>query len=292
MKRFESIGELLIAYREINNLSQSDFAEKINVDTRTIQRWERGETLVKAEKEEDIVIATFLPYQLIRNLNSTIPIPTYYDFRIRKYSTNEISNELPDAIWFKKDFKVEHENIRTIDYNFDIKYLIRYLNFQKNVPNNILEAIKKAVEIVPELNKVITDDAGYYSGHSIIFPISVSAFEKLKNKEIKEDQITVNDLVDFKKQDLYIFYNYDIAADNNFNTYYLVNNMLKFFKSIETTNYVYCGIITRYDSFKVNEQIGIEIVWQDEPKLDKANIEVYPRFCVGNFNNYLVDMEG
>jgi len=291
MKRYSSIGEILIDYREFNNLSQNEFAEKIGVDSRTVQRWERGQTLIKSEKEEEVVVETFLPYQVIRNLNSAIAIPTFYDFRIRKYSTNEISNDLPDAIWFKKDFNVEHKNIRTIDYSFDIKYLIRYLNFQKNVPNNILESIKKAVEIVPELNKIVTDDAGYYSGHSIIFPISIKAFEKLKNKEIREDQITVNDLVDYKKQDPYIFYNYDIAADNNFNTYYLVNNMLKFFKNIEAVNYVYCGIITRYDSFKVNKQLGVEIVWQEEPTLDKARIEIFPRFCVGNFNNYLLDME-
>jgi len=200
MKRYDSIGALLIDYRAINGLSQTEFADKINVDTRTVQRWERGVTLVKGDKEEDIVVETLLPYQLIRNLNSAIAIPTYYDFRIRKFSTSELSNELPDARWFIKEFNLTNKNIRRIDYDFDIKYLKKYLEFQKNVPKNILQSIQKAIDILPELNLIVTDDSGYYSGHGIIFPISIDAYEKLKNKEITEDQITPNDLVNYKTQ--------------------------------------------------------------------------------------------
>ena len=74
MKRYNSIGELLIDYREINNISQVEFAEKMNVDAGTVQRWERGETLVKSDKEEEIVVNTFLPYQLMRNTGHRIVI--------------------------------------------------------------------------------------------------------------------------------------------------------------------------------------------------------------------------
>jgi len=290
MKRYDSIGELLIDYREINGISQTDFAEKINVDTRTVQRWERGVTLVKGDKEEEIVVETLLPYQLIRNLNSAIAIPTYYDFRIRKFSTSELSNELPDARWFVKEFNLTSKNIRKIDYNYDIKYLKKYLEFQKNVPKNILQSIEKAIDILPELNLIVTDDSGYYSGHGIIFPISIEAYEKLKNKEITEEQITPNDLVNYKTQRSCIFYNYDMAADNNFNLYHLVNSTMKFINNFIDVDYIYCGIATRYDSFKLNEQLGIEIVWEEEPKLDKVNVEIHPRFYKGDFKKFLADM--
>lgn len=291
MKRYDSIGELIIDYREINGISQTEFAEKINVDTRTVQRWERGVTLIKGDKEEDIVVETLLPYQLIRNLNSEIAIPTYYDFKVRKYSTSELSNDVPDASWFKTEFNITNKNVREIDYNFDIKYLKRYLEFQKNVPKNILQAIQKAIEILPELNLIVTDNSGYYSGHFIIFPLNLSAYEKLKNKEITEEEITVNDLVNYKTQDPFIFYNYDITADNNFNMYYLVNKSMRFFKKLKAVNYIYCGIVTRYDTFKLNEQLGSEIVWKEEPKLDKAKIKIYPRFYKGDFKNFLTDLD-
>lgn len=289
MKRYNSIGELLIDYREMNGISQTEFADKINVDSRTVQRWERGETLVKSDKEEEIVVETLLPYQLIRNLNSAIAIPTYYDFRIRKFSTSELNNEIPDAQWFVKEFNLTNKNIRRIDYDFDIKYLKKYLEFQKNVPKNILQSIEKAIDILPELNLIVTDDAGYYSGHGIIFPISIDTYEKLKNKEMTEDQITPNNLVNYKTQNPCIFYNYDIAADNNFNFYYLVNSTMKFINNFIDVDYIYCGIATRYDSFKLNEQLGVEMVWEEEPKLDKANVEIYPRFYKGNFKKFLSD---
>lgn len=287
MKRYNSIAELLTDYREINNISQTEFAERINVDTRTVQRWERGETLIKSEKEEEIVVETLLPYQLIRNLNAVIPIPTYFDFRIRKYAVTELSNDLPEAQWFKKEFQVYNNNVRKIDYSFDIKYLIKYLEFQKNVPSNILLAIKKAIEILPELNLIVTDDAGYYSGHCIIFPLKKETYDKIKNKEIAEEQICETDLINYKTQELYVFYNYDITADNNSHFYYLVNSTLKFFRSLSNKNYVFGGIATRYDSFELNEQLGIQIVWSEDPKLDKANIEIYPRFYEGTLTAFL-----
>ena len=86
MKKYNSLGQLFIDYRAFNNMSQADFANLVEVDVRTVQRWEKDVTLIKSEKEEDIVMETLLPYQMIRNLNATISIPTYYDFKLRKYS--------------------------------------------------------------------------------------------------------------------------------------------------------------------------------------------------------------
>jgi len=287
MKRYHSIGELLLDYRKINRISQAEFAGKINVDSRTVQRWERGDTLIKSDKEEEIVNETFLPYQLIRNLNSEIVIPTYYDFRVRKYSSTEIFSKLPFAFWFKNELKSNHENVRKIDFDFDIQYLRKYINIQRDIPENIVQAIKKACEILPELNLIVTDDSGYYSGHCIIFPISEACYERFLNKEMKEDEITVDDIVDYKTNDKIIFYNYDIAADNNFNLYFMVNTILFFFNKLKDKNYMYCGVATRYDSFDLNEQLGLTIIWQEQPTIDKIGQQVYPRFQSGDFKTFL-----
>lgn len=223
MKKYYSLGELLIDYRELNNISQADFAANLNVDVRSVQRWEREDTIVKSEKEDDIVTETLLPYQLIRNLNAAVVIPTFYDFSIRKYSLTEMSNELPDAKWFNFEFKNVADNVRDIDFKFDFKYLKRYIEFLKIIPNNLEKVIEESIKLLPELNKIITDDAGYYSGHTIIFPISKIAFERLKNKEITDEQLTVKDLVNYKTTDTPFFYLYDNTADCNTNIYYLIN---------------------------------------------------------------------
>lgn len=287
MKRYDSIGELLVDYRDVFNISQTAFADKLNVDIRTVQRWERGETLVKADKEEEIVVETFLPYQLIRNLNSAIAIPTYYDFRIRKYSLNEMFTDMPDASWFKKEFKINHDNVRLIDYDFDKNYLIKFIEFQKDIPKNILLAIQKSIKILPELNVVVTDDSGYYSGHSIFFPIKIETYEKLLNREMKEEELCERDIINSRTQESYVFYNYDITADNNFNIYYLADNMLKFFNKLSDIDYIYCSYVTRHDTFEINDQLGFELMWEEEPMTGKNGMEIFPRFYKGDFKGFL-----
>lgn len=291
MKRYESIGELLIDFREINNLSQAEFADRVNVDTRTIQRWERGETLVKSEKEEEIVVETFLPYQLIRNLNSPIAIPTYYDFRIRKYSQNLFSTKLPDAFWFKEIKGVTNPNIRKIDIDLDKGYLGRFLSFQKDIPRNLANAAIKAFRILPEMNLISTDDSGFYSGCAIIFPIKYETFEKIKNKEIREEDISESDIVNYKNEKSPYFYSYQVTADNNHDMFFLVNELFNFFRKISDIDYTLCSVALDYDSYLLCEQIGLEIIWEDAPSVDKKNLEVFPRFYKGNFKPFLKDID-
>ena len=291
MKRYYSLGELLADYREINKLSQSEFAAILNVDSRTVQRWERNETLLKSEKEEEIVVKTLLPYQLIRNLNASVVIPTYYDFAIRKYSLTELSIDLPEAATLKRKFSFENSNIRKIDYAYDRSYLENYLTFPKKASKNILKAIEKAIKLLPELNLIITDDSGYYSGHSIVFPISEKAYEKLRNREMTEDELTEHDLVDYKQAKRPIFYNYDISTDCNNSIFFLLHQIFHFFNQNTSLNYLYCKCAVRYDSFRINEQMGLKIIWEDGSLKQHEKVEVFPRFYEGDFKEFLKDSE-
>jgi len=290
MKKYESLGALLIDYRKVNNMSQADFAANINVDTRTVQRWEKNETLVKSEKENEIAIETLLPYQLIRNLNASIVIPTFYDFRIRKYSLSELSTELPNASWFKERMNDFTERIRPIELESDIEYIMRDMQSHKHTPSLVSKAlIREAVKLLPELNLIITDDSGYYSGHSIVFPINSITFERLKNREISEEQITIENLVNYKTQAHPIFYNYDTTADCNDNIFHLAHYYFNFFSDLPTDNYDFCSFTIRYDSYLLNEQLGLEIVWEDKKKQNKLGLEAPPRFYKGNFNAFLFE---
>ena len=47
MKKYTSLGDLIIGFRDLNNISQADLAGKFDVDIRTIIRWEKNETLLK-----------------------------------------------------------------------------------------------------------------------------------------------------------------------------------------------------------------------------------------------------
>lgn len=287
MTKYNEIGELLIDFRRINGMSQSDFAAALEVDIRTVQRWENGATLIKPEKEEDIVMLTLLPYQLIRNLNASVPIPTFYDFSLRKYALNELNDDLPQASWFKANLEQATQRIRILDHESDIDYLERYMQFHKKISRNLSEVIKEATRLLPEMNLIITDDSGYYSGHSLIFPIKESCYERLRSQETDESELTVDDLIHPDHMARPIFYGYDITADCNDNIFYIVAQLLRVLRENSEKDYLYCATPFRSDNFSVNEEIGLNIIWEGEKGVNQYGLEVAPRFQEGNFRDFL-----
>ena len=288
MKKYISLGDLLLDYRKVKGISQIDFADNLNVDRRTILRWEKNSTLLNHEKENDLIQETLLPYQLIRNLNSLNPIPTYYDFEIRKYSLNEISNPLPDASWFKQQMHIKTDRIHKIDFNKDVDYLLKVLQSQKvSLGYGKRELINEAIKLLPELNIIITDESGYYSGHSIFLPLKGEVYTKLKAKEITEDQSKPNDLTNYKTQTTPFFYLYDITVDCNDNAYYLLNSIFRFFSKLEDHHYIVGSITKRHDTFELVKQFGMNIIWQDEKSQELSGQKYASRFNEGNFKKFL-----
>lgn len=289
MKKYSTIGELLIDFRKINQMAQADFAARLNVDIRTVQRWENGSTLIKPDKEEDIVNETLLPYQLVRNLNASVPIPTYFDFSLRKYSLSQLTNTLPDAHWFKSNLEIATQRIRTLDYETDIDYIVRYMKYHKTISKSLRQVIKEAARLLPEMNLIITDDSGYYSGHSLIFPLKPEAYERLRSREMNEQELSVNDLIHHRKLERPIFFGFDITADNNDNNFYISSQLLRFVRDKPNQKYLFCSIPIRYDNLELSDQIGLKIIWEGERGKNEFGLEVYPRFQEGNFRNFLSD---
>ena len=287
MIKYNTIGELLIDYRSINKLSQADFAGRLNVDIRTIQRWENGATLIKPEKEEDIVYETLLPYQLIRNLNASVPIPTYYNFSLRKFSLSKLTNTLPDGNWFKRNIDIATKRIRALDYESDIDYIVRYMKFHKKISKSLKQVIQESTRLLPEMNLIITDDSGFYSGHSLIFPLKPEAYEKLRSREINEQDLLVKDLISHRTLDRPIFFAFDITADSNDNIYFVSGQLLRFVRDKPNQNYLFCSIPFRYDNLELSDQLGLKIVWEGEQGVNEYGLEVFPRFQEGNFRDFL-----
>jgi transcriptional regulator with XRE-family HTH domain len=290
MKKYQSLGELLIDYRKINKISQADFAANLNVDVRTISRWEKNITLVKPEKEDAIVQETLLPHQIIRNLNSLAAIPTYYDFKIRKYSLNEISTKLPNASWFKEQIHLKSDRIRPIIFENDIEYILKYMRFKEDSSNIVnRHIIKEAIKLLPELNLIITDDSGFYAGHSIVFPLNPDSYEKLKKREITENQLSVKDLANYNNQTKPIFHTYDLTVDCNDNGYYLLAAIFRFFKNLQKDTYISSSYTTRNDNIEINRDVGMKIIWEDKEMQAKLGLEIPPRFVEGNYIDFLSD---
>jgi len=291
MKRYYAFSDLLIDYRKFYKLSQLDFANNIKVDLRTVQRWEKDLTLISSDKEEDFVLETLIPYQLVRNLNAKVPIPTFYDFNIRKYSLDEFTNNLPKAEWFKEHINLKSKQLRPIDFDYDKKYLRKFIK-KANKDSHILneDLLKRATVLLPELNNILTSESGFYSGHSIILPLKESAYQKLKNKTLQNKDLNESDLVNFRNLDKPIFYNYDISADCNYTYYYLATAFLRFFKEHDNTDYLFCTYSDRDDGYVLNKQAGLNIIWEDKALQKVLGTTYPPRFMEGTYRQFLADL--
>jgi len=289
MKRYNTLGELLIDYRSLNNISQSDFAARMDVDIRSIQRWEKNITLLKSDKESELVEESFLPHQLIRNLNATNPIPTYYDFRIRKYSLSELTNDLPDIDWVKLKMDVTSEQLKTLDIDNNLPHILRYIDYQYEEHNIINhQVLKQAILLFPNLNLHLTDTLGFYAGHSIVLSITEDAYLKLRNKEITNKQLNTSDLIDYRTVNRPIFYGYNITADSNNNAFYILGAILKFFRDASLDDYLFCSFTNRHDAANLNERIGLQLVWEEEGKDSLIFSDNTNLFYEGNIKEFLL----
>jgi transcriptional regulator with XRE-family HTH domain len=288
MKLYSTLGELLIDYRSKNDVSQADFAANMDVDIRTVQRWEKNITLLKPDKEADLVEDSFLPYQLIRNLNTSNPIPTFYDFRIRKYSLSEISNDLPDINWIKQRMDVNTVNLNTININEDLPYIARYIEYQYDNRNIVSkQVLEQAIILFPELNLHLTDNLGFYSGHCIVLCINEETYLKLRNKEITNSQIRINDLIDYKTVKKPIFFAYNVTADSNNSVFYILGAILKFFRDAPINDYLFFTFTNRYDSTDLNERLGLKAIWKEEGIDNMVFSDNTISFFEGTFTEFL-----
>jgi len=282
MRLYTSLGDLLMAYRNKYNLSQGELAGLIDVDIRTVQRWERNVTLVKPEKEPDLVEATLLPHQLIRNLNSTFPIPTYYDFDLRKYSLTELDIELPDTSLLKKRINLKSEHVHKINTPEELKKVIQYTNARYEPKHQINDKVlSEACKLLPGLNLFVNNMYGFYSGHSLILPLKEEAFHNLKNKKINNSDLSINDLVDYRSLEKPIFYIYSVTADSNASLIFLMATIFRFF--LKLSPYTIGTMTTRNDNKAFNQTIGLKLLWSEEG----FGSEDYYNFWEGDLNDYL-----
>ena len=288
MKKFQNLGDLIKAYRLHDGKSQADLASDLDVDIRSVIRWEKNETLLNIEKEAQLATATFIPYQVIRNLNSPTQIPTFYDFDLRKYSLSALSRELPDANWIKSKIDVRTNRLKTITSKEDIVPVIRHTQLQKNpLKTTDRELFLAAARNLPELNIILFDQSGYYSGHCVYFSISQATYNKIRSREIDEKQLTAKDLVNYKTQNKPIFYCHSITADCNENFFYIIGTVLKFYRDLGIADYLYALLTSRYDSHNMSKQLGVKTVWQDFNIKEKFGLKDAPRLVEGSFEGFL-----
>ena len=288
MKKYFALGELLVDYRKHRTLTQIDFAAILDVDVRTIIRWEKNESLIKAEKEKLIIENLGIPHQVIRNLNTEHPIAVYFDFDRWMYALTLLSSMVKSSNEFKTDTEYVTSRIETLADDKDYDFITYIQKNQKNCNPLRLDVVKTASRILPELNLVIRDQSGYHGGHISILPLKYEIYEKIRDRKMLENQLQVKDLTFSLNGDSPVFYFYSIYSNSLDNTYYLINKLLFYFKKRELKDYIFAGITFQKLKVERFREMGFEVIWEKE-------VEEYPdrkaSFLNGNFDEFLYKEE-
>lgn len=284
MKKYTSLGELLVDYRANRKISQLDFAALLDVDVRSVIRWEKNESLLKVEKEKLLIEKFGIPHQVIRNLNTDKPISIYFDFEKWRYSLSFLSMVVTSSWQFNRHLEIATDRIHPLTEPKDFEFISFIQQIQNNLKPIREEVIKAAAKILPELNLVLYGQSGYHGGHISILPLKYESFLALKEKKISERELTVRDLnTDWGTSPL-VFYYYSIYANSLDNTYYLVNKWLMYFKNKKFENYILAGI--SYQKNKVDRlgEMGLKVIWEE---LINEETQKKATFLVGDLNCFL-----
>ena len=182
-----------------------------------------------------------------------------------------------------------NDKIRPIQTEKDIDCIIRYTQLQGDSLKTISkQLIREAARIFPELNLIVTDELGNYAGHSLYFPLSLKTYQKIKAQKLMENDLTIDDLVNYKTQSPPVFYCHSITADCNENFFVIIGAVLKFYRDTPLDkNYIYALITSRYDSYDMSKSLGVDLIWEDFDQQEKLDLKVPPRLYEGNFTNFL-----
>lgn len=283
MKKYSSLADLIVDYREYHNLTQLDLASMLDVDVRTVLRWEKNESLIKVEKEKLFTEELCIPHQVMRNLNTDKPISIYYDIHRRVYSLSGISKKVSSESKFNCEVEINTSRIHLISKDSDIEFVSNIQKINRNDYPIKAEILKKAAKMLPDLNLIIYDHSGYYAGHITVLPLKEEIYLKIRNQEFNEGNIKTNDLTNDLTDRPLVFYFYSLYADSIDNAYYMINRLLTHFKRNKYEEYIFAGISSRKLKIELLQELGLKVIWE-KPKENSDDIIT---FLDGNFDKYI-----
>jgi transcriptional regulator with XRE-family HTH domain len=282
MKKYQSLADLLIDVRAAKNMTQLDLAVELDIDIRTIKRWESGDTLFKDRMEVEVARKLNIPYQVIHNLNSSRPIPMYYDIENRQFASTIGGLRIPEAKWLKFKLATEDSLFRTIDPEADFEIIQSIFEIQGLTRPCTIDILKKAVQFAPDVNVVFHDQSGFYAGHLILLKIRSEFYDQLtQNLESLQSfsAFDIDNNADNEGNPIYLFYSH--YADSLANSYYVMSRLFSFFETNHSKNHRFCAVESRPSNIALAKQMGMNEITRDTRS---NNQEV---LLVGNLNEFL-----
>jgi transcriptional regulator with XRE-family HTH domain len=286
MKYYCGLTEFLKDYRDKHGLSQAELAAKLDVDIKTVSRWESGKSFIRPEKVAEVAEKLFVPYQFLHNINSCNAVKMFYDIDMRIYSFSAAGTKVPDISLFKIDMPDDDVIIRKIEGEEDLQFVIKSDNYR--IPDRKLkkDLIKGAANILPEINLIIIDSTNTYAGYTVFLPLRKEVYDWLKNKEISQDDLSEHDFVVNTGHGDFVYYFYTLYADSFKSTYYLMKRVLNYFSKLKSKDYLITGITFTEVLTDILKDMEFHDVWKE--KLDGVHENESRKILMeGDFKKYM-----
>ncbi len=201
-----------------------------------------------------------------------------------------MDKELPSAQWIKERIFYASDRVRMLRTGNDLENVMRYLSYRSRGKKILsVHVIQEALRILPALNLSVTDEAGFYSGHSLVLPLREESYYDLRERRRSAEQLMPEDLTDHRLAERPVFFSYNMAADNNDNVYLLLGAVLCFLQEWNEREYIWCALTDRYDTYYLHAVTGLQVVWEDSDQISPFGAPY--RFVEGDLKEFLKNKE-
>jgi len=177
-------------------MSKNQMSEWVGVVVRTYSRWEKNESKPIDDNLKDLAERTKVPYEVLFRLNQGYP--TLYNIVTRRYAQCPFEKDYVNRKILQEElFDTDEQGyISSISSERDINMVLDslfpvYLNSDKVSS----EVMRHTFKIFPEMNLIIKDPIGFYSGHVICFPLTLEKYEYLRANKTSEAFLTPEDII-------------------------------------------------------------------------------------------------
>lgn len=310
MTRYNSLGELLHAYREFMGriygrpYTQADMAYELRIRSgeRTWGKWERDECSPNAKSVIHLAEQTRLPVEALTRLRDGYP--TYYNLRSNRYSLGPYHTSLMNAAVLRDRLFIEDavacrgRGAHTVtslgtfgdgavarhpQHGEEMRALLafhgRLFKHARQVDEGVLT---EAVNRLPELNLLLRDHLGHYAGHVLTIGLTASASARLRSRA-SEASIGLTDLADRDRTNMAALHIYSLLAVETTYAYRLVAQFVRALASAPMVRFKERGgILSRLavtaDAVDMCAAFGLRAVYADPDYHREHGTEVRPEF--------------
>ncbi len=284
MKYFNNLGDLLKEYRELFSLNQEDFAEQLDTNLKTYQRWERNEHPAKEENLFKISQITWIPLHVTKTVNAGMPI--YYSVKKRKWSPTKLESKkyfFPELLTptppdddglFIRFAPLDSEEVIKLVKESDRNIYPSQNSFR-------IDTAYRAHQIAPELNFVVYDLADLVVGHQVCLPLSQTTYAKIKNGQMAEGDILPKDIFNALVLRLGVLYfcagrGASASIQHNIiskNVHILLKYWMQYLRNINLT---LAAHVMNVDGYEVCKNLGMQLVFEDRQEFQAIETELPP----------------